>query len=150
MTGSKFESLRPYTLSLMRIFGGLVYWLHGIQKLFGVLALPGQHVPVPAGSQLWYAAVLETVLGALIILGLFTVPAAFVASGEMAVAYFISHIHRGSIFPVKNGGDAAVLLAFLFLYLFAAGPGPLSLDYLIRKARHKGEAFATSGPLPAR
>jgi putative oxidoreductase len=131
---SKFEALRPYALSLLRIFSGVVYWLHGLAKVFGVLATPDMHFPVASGTLFWYAGVIEIVLGVLLIAGFFTVPAAFVASGEMAAAYFIYHFPLGGIFPVRNGGDAPVLLCFIFLYIFTAGPGTLSLDRLIRKS----------------
>jgi putative oxidoreductase len=131
MPCSRLDSFQPYALSLLRIVAGLLYWMHGIQKVFGVLSARG---PVPTGTLLWYAGVIETVFGALLILGLFTVPVAFLCSGEMAVAYFIVHFPRG-FFPIRNGGELAVLCCFIFLYLFAAGAGSLSLDHLIAKLR---------------
>jgi putative oxidoreductase len=78
------------------------------------------------------AALLETFGGALMLLGLFTVPVAFILCGEMAVAFFKQHFPRG-FWPITNGGELAVLYCFIFLYLTAAGPGPLSLDRLIRR-----------------
>jgi putative oxidoreductase len=75
----------------------------------------------------WVAGMLELVGGLLIILGLFTRPVAFLLSGEMAVAYFMSHAPRG-LWPIANGGELAVLYCFIFLYLFTAGPGPWSVD----------------------
>ena len=77
------------------------------------------------------AGILELVGGALLVLGLFTRPVAFVLSGEMAVAYWLAHAPQ-SFFPVNNGGDAAILYCFVFLYLFAAGGGPWSLDNWLR------------------
>ena len=77
---------------------------------------------------------LELVGGVLLILGLFTVPTAFLLSGQMAVAYFMAHVPRG-FWPILNGGELGALYSFVFLYLFAAGPGPWSLDRLLRKKR---------------
>jgi putative oxidoreductase len=132
MNQSRIASLRPYALSLLRIVAGFVYWLHGIQKVFGVLS---PRPPLPPGTLVWYAGVIETVFGALIILGLFTVPAAFICSGEMAFAYFMAHFPR-AVLPIKNGGETPVLCCFIFLYLFTAGAGSLSLDYLIGRIRN--------------
>ncbi|WP_245999405.1 DoxX family protein [Paracoccus methylarcula] len=81
----------------------------------GVMSLP------------WIAGIMELVGGALLILGLFTRPVAFLLSGQMAVAYWMAHAPQGP-FPALNGGDAAILYCFVFLYLFFAGPGPISLD----------------------
>ena len=75
---------------------------------------------------------LELVGGLLLLLGLFSRPAAFILSGEMAVAYFLMHFPRG-FFPIRNGGELAVVYCFLFLYFSVAGPGPLSLDALLRR-----------------
>jgi putative oxidoreductase len=106
---------------------GLLFLAHGTQKF---LAFPAGE---RAGSGLAldnpgaYAGIIELVCGTLIALGLFTRPAAFLASGTMAVAYFLAHA-PGNFFPVNNGGDAAVLYCFIFLYFVFAGAGPLSLD----------------------
>jgi putative oxidoreductase len=113
--------------ALMRIVLALVYMSHGLQKLFGMF---GGHV-VPLTSRLGIAGVLEAVLGALIAVGLFTSLAAFIASGEMAVAYFIAHAPRGRL-PIENGGELAVVLCFAFLYIASQGGGRLSAD----AARH--------------
>ncbi|MCZ0962917.1 DoxX family protein [Paracoccus sp. EF6] len=117
----------PTMLSVLRIMSGLLFLAHGTQKFLG---FPGGDY---AGSG-WsfaqlgaYAGVVELVTGALITLGLFTRPAAFLASGTMAFAYFLGHASQ-SFWPVNNGGDAAILYCFVFLYLVFAGPGPLSLD----------------------
>ena len=107
----------------MRIVLALIYMAHGLQKLFGMF---GGHV-VPLASMFGVAGILETVLGALIALGLFTSWAAFIASGEMAVAYFMAHAPRGRL-PIQNGGELAVVLCFAFLYIASQGGGRLSAD----------------------
>ncbi len=117
----------------LRIVAGYAFMLHGLQKLFGVFG--GQSVEI--ASLLGVAALIETVGGALIAIGLYTRPAAFIASGEMAVAYFLGHVARqGSfLFPVANAGEPAVLFCFLFLFFAATGPGAWSLDAVLRKRR---------------
>lgn len=116
----------PRALSVLRIVAALLFLEHGMQKLFGF--------PPPAGgagpavfSLIWFAAVIEFVGSLLLLAGLFTRPVAFIMSGEMAFAYWMAHASR-SPFPVLNGGDAAILYCFVFLYLSAAGGGPWSLD----------------------
>ena len=111
----------------MRIVLALIYMAHGLQKVFGIL---GGHA-VPLASMLGIAGILETVLGALIGVGLFTPLAAFIASGEMAFAYFIAHAPRARL-PIQNGGELAVVLCFAFLYIASQGGGRLSAD----AARH--------------
>lgn len=123
----------PKLLSVLRIVAGFLFFLAGTSKLF---AFP---VGLPAGvsaepfSQIWIGGALEVVGGALLMLGLFTRPTAFVLSGEMAVAYFQFHAPQG-FWPTVNGGVPAVLDCFLFLYFSAAGAGPWSLDALRKKA----------------
>ena len=107
----------------MRVVLALVYLSHGPQKLFGAF---GGH-PVPLVSLFGVAAVLETVLGSMIAIGVLTSWAAFIASGEMAVAYFIAHAPRGR-WPIGNGGELAVVLCFAFLYIAAHGGGRFSAD----------------------
>jgi len=114
----------------LRVFAGAVYLQHAAQKLFGVL---GGHVAA-VGTLSWTGGIIETVAGTLIIAGLFTRAAAFIAAGEMAVAYFKFHAPRG-FWPVMNHGETPVLLCFIFLYLAAIGAGPFSLDYL--RTRHR-------------
>lgn len=114
--------------SLLRIVVGLLFSMHGWQKLFGMF---GMHAVRPGASLFGAAGVLETIGGGLIVLGLFTRPVAFLLCGEMAVAYFHQHFPRG-LWPIQNGGEAAVLYCFFYLYLCAAGPGPVSLDRLLR------------------
>jgi putative oxidoreductase len=109
----------------------LLFIEHGTQKLFGFP--PGSSMPTPETlSMIWWAGVIELVPGVLILLGLFTRPAAFIAAGEMAFAYWIGHFPRlplpEGFFPVNTDGDAAVLFCFIFLYLVFAGPGRWSID----------------------
>jgi putative oxidoreductase len=119
---SMLDAQRPRALSVLRFVAGLLFLEHGLSKFFGwPVAGPELH------GLLWLAALLETAGGAAIALGLFTRPVAFLLSGEMAVAYFTGHAPR-SIFPLGNGGDAAILYCFVFLYFVFAGGGPWSLD----------------------
>jgi len=119
-------SWAPLALSLMRIVVGLTFMEHGTGKLLNFPVLPGISDMMPHGLLLFTGG-MELVGGALIVLGLFTRPVAFVLSGYMAVAYFLAHAPAG-FFPVLNLGEAAVLYCFAFLYLSVAGPGPVSLD----------------------
>jgi len=120
------------TLSLMRIVASLLFICPGGMKLLGWFG--GMPPGVQLTPLLTTAGVIELVGGTLILIGLFTRPAAFIASGEMAFAYFIGHFPRG-FWPIRNHGEPAVLLCFLFLYLSARGAGPFSLDSLIARAR---------------
>jgi putative oxidoreductase len=120
---------QPQVLSVLRIMSGLLFLEHGTGKYLDFPHL--ERVP-PMLSMPGIGGILELVGGALIVLGLFTRPVAFLLSGEMAVAYFIAHAPR-SFFPVLNGGDAAVIYCFVFLYLFFAGPGPWSIDAMRKK-----------------
>ncbi len=116
----------PRMLSVLRIVVAALFMAHGIQKLFSFPAAPSFGVP-PAFSLLWFAAVLELVGGLLMLFGFATRPVAFILSGEMAFAYFMSHAPR-SLYPVANGGDAAILYCFVFLYFAFAGAGRWSVD----------------------
>lgn len=135
MTGSfaaRWIAAAPKLLSVLRIVAGLLFFLAGTSKLFAFpVGLPAG-VTVELFSQIWIGGVLEVVGGALLMLGLFTRPTAFLLSGEMAVAYFQFHAPQG-FWPTVNGGVPAVLDCFIFLYLSAAGPGPWSLDALRKK-----------------
>ena len=125
--------MASYLQSLLRIVSAIVFMLHGTQKLFGFPSA----TPLPPSrmlSLLGAAGILEVFGGALMALGLFTRPVAFVLSGEMAVAYFRQHAPRG-FWPILNGGELAVLFCFLWLFFSVAGPGPISVDALIRKKR---------------
>ncbi len=127
-TSARWQSKTPYFLSLLRIVAAFVFMQHGAMKLFAfpAAAMPGGGT-VPLASLMGAAGVLEVVGGALLLMGLFTRPVAFVLSGEMAVAYFTMH-SRAGFWPTLNGGELAVLYCFIWLYISAAGPGPLSLD----------------------
>ena len=123
----------PYFQSLLRIVAAKMFITTGTIKLFSFpMAMPAG-ISAPVGSQIWIAGMLEVFGGALLLLGLFTRPIAFLLSGEMAVAYFQFHGPKG-FWPVVNGGVDAVLYCFIWLYFSAAGPGPLSFDAL-RKRR---------------
>ena len=123
------------TQSLLRIVAGLLFICPGGMKLLGWFGgMPGPPHPGGLPPLLVTAGVIELVGGSLILLGLFTRPAAFVASGEMAVAYFKSHFPRG-FWPIQNHGEPAVLFCFIYLFLWANGPGPWSLDALLRRRR---------------
>ena len=114
----------PVLLSVLRIVSALIFIEHGTAKLLG---FPSSDMMPPVGSLFWFGGVLELVGGALLLLGLFTRPVAFILSGEMAVAYWMVHAPQ-SPYPMINNGDAAILYCFVFLYIAAAGPGPWSLD----------------------
>ena len=121
--------MNPDTLALwaprvLSIVAALIFFEHGTQKLLGFPAHPN---PPAVLSLSWTAGLLELVGGALLLVGFYTRPVAFILSGEMAFAYFIGHAPRG-FFPVLNGGDAAILYCFVFLYFVFSGPGPWSLD----------------------
>jgi putative oxidoreductase len=130
----------PYVLAALRIVAGLLFVEHGAVKLFGFPpdAAPGQQELL---TLFGIAAVLEIVTGGLLVLGLFTRVAAFLASGEMAVGYWMVHAPQ-SPYPAVNGGDLAILFCFVFLYLAAAGPGALSLDGLLRKPGAEAKRYS--------
>lgn len=117
-------------LSVLRIVTAFLFMAHGAQKLFGFLAPPDAVVP-PLFSFMGLAGVLELFGGLAVLAGLFTRLAAFILSGQMAVAYFMVHAPNG-FWPLQNRGELAVLYAFVFLYFAAAGGGQWSLDRLLR------------------
>lgn len=117
----------PYALAALRIVSGLIFLEHGTQKFLGFPAAEGAGSGWAFDNAGAFAGVVELVAGLLITLGLFTRPAAFLASGTMAVAYWMAHAPQNP-FPVNNAGDAAILYCFVFLYLVFAGPGAWSLD----------------------
>ena len=121
----------PRVLSLLRIITALLFMEHGLMKLFHFPA-PQPGAPDPLPPILMAAAVLEVVGGGLLVLGLFTRPVAFILSGQMAVAYFLAHGSQG-FWPALNGGEAAILFCFIFLYLVFQGGGEWSLDAKLRK-----------------
>ena len=112
---------------VFRIVFAFLYACHGVQKLFGWFGEPRE----PFLSLQWFAGIIETFGGVLIGFGIFTSYAAFVASGEMAVAYFLVHFPRG-VLPILNGGDNVVLFCFAWLFVFMRGGGRWSLDRLLR------------------
>ena len=123
----------PYLLSILRIVAALLFFEHGTQKLFGYP--PGQpYTGFPNFSLLGIAGMLEVTGGLLLLLGLLTRPVALILCGEMAYAYFRVHFPR-SFFPISNGGEITVALCFIFLYLSAAGGGPIALSHLLKRKR---------------
>jgi len=135
-----------YALSMARFVLGFLFIQHGLEKLWG---FAGGRIDHNFGSIHGFAGLLEFPGGLLLMLGLFTRPTAFILSGEMAVAYFRSWAPRGS-WPITNGGEFSAILAFAFLWLVAAGPGPWSLDYLIQKAFKRDRVELPLGSAPAR
>ncbi len=125
----------PYALAVLRIVTSLIFMEHGTQKLFGFPAPPQSGLPATL-SLLWIGAVIELVGGLLMLIGLFTRPVAFVLAGEMAVAYWLFHAPR-SVYPVLNGGDAAILYCFVFLLFVFTGPGAWSTDAARVKGRRR-------------
>ena len=116
--------------ALLRITAGLLFMMHGGQKLFGWFGGPGgQGGTVELASLMGFAGILELVGGALIVIGLLTRPVAFLLSGEMAVAYFMAHFPNG-FWPIENQGEPAALFSFIFLFLAFNGAGPMSVDAL--------------------
>lgn len=135
----EFKFLSPHTtlaLTALRIAAGLVYFTHGTQKLFGWFGGFGEGGTADLMSRFGAAGVIETVAGIGITLGLFTRLFAFIASGEMAVAYFWMHMMvmgSGKIWWWENRGEVVMLLSFIFLYFAARGPGPVSIDAKLDK-----------------
>ncbi|MFG2898102.1 DoxX family protein [Streptomyces zaomyceticus] len=126
----RLDQSRPYALGLFRIVVGLLFACHGAASLFGVLGGAMGGGTVPAGTWPgWYAAVIQLGAGGLVLVGLGTRSAAFLASGSMAYAYFKVH-QPESLFPLQNGGETAVLFCWAFALLVFTGPGALALDRL--------------------
>jgi putative oxidoreductase len=126
----------PYIYAILRIVAGLSFALHGTQKILGI---PGGKPPLSITSFLGFGGLLELVCGLLIAIGLLTSYAAFIASGEMAVAYFMLHASKGFL-PIVNGGELAMLYCFLFLYIAAHGSGIWSIDASRRRTRARSSA----------
>jgi putative oxidoreductase len=125
----------PYLLSVLRIVVAFLFIAHGTQKMFGVPgAADAPRMPFVLGSLIGIAAILETIGGTLMLLGLFTRPVAFLLAGEMAVAYFKVHAPQG-FWPLLNRGESPVLFCFIFLFFAAAGGGAWALDNLLRWGR---------------
>ena len=120
----RLSAYAPQALAVLRIVTGLLFVLHGTQKLFG---FPETEFQPPLMSLFGAAGIIELITGVMIIAGFFTRPAVFIASGTMAVAYWMIHA-PSNLFPANNGGDAAILFCFVFLYLVFAGPGAWSVN----------------------
>jgi putative oxidoreductase len=124
----------PRMLAVLRIMTALLFMEHGTQKLLGFPPSPNPGPPL--FSLLGVQGLLELVGGFLVLIGLFTRPVAFILAGDMAVAYFMAHAPK-SFFPVLNGGDAAILYCFVFLYLVVAGSGTWSVDEAAQSAERR-------------
>jgi putative oxidoreductase len=122
-------------LSVLRVVSAFLFMAHGTQKLFAMPVNQARN-PVDLLSLSGAAGMLEVFGGALLLVGLFTRPVAFILSGEMAVAYFLRHASR-DFWPILNGGELSALYSFLFLYLAFAGGGAWSLDAMWRKPRRR-------------
>jgi putative oxidoreductase len=129
---TSLHRLAPYVLSILRIIAALLFMEHGLGKFFG-FPMATMAPPAPFALE-WFAGIIELGGGILLTLGLFTRVAAFIMSGEMAIAYFLFHAPN-SFYPYVNKGEAAVLYCFFFLYLVFAGGGPWSLDALLWRKR---------------
>jgi putative oxidoreductase len=141
------ERLPRVIWPLFRAVLGLLFACHGLASLFGVLGgSRGSGEPIPAGTWPgWYAAVIQLVCGLLVLVGLFTRPAAILASGSMAYAYFVVH-QKSGLMPIENGGVNAALYAWSFLAVAALGAGPWSLDALFGSRRGASSATAEERP----
>jgi putative oxidoreductase len=127
-------------LALLRIVAAAVMMQHGVQKLFGLLGgVDGHGGTVALMSQFGLAGILETFVALLVLVGLFTRPAALILSGEMAVAFFQMHFPR-AFWPVQNGGETPVLLCFIYLFFAAFGAGRFSLDALLSRSAEPDSA----------
>jgi len=127
VTQDRLSIASPYMLAVLRIMAGLLFLAHGTQKFLGFPSGERAGSGLALDNPGAFAGLIEIVAGALVAFGLFTRPAAFLASGTMAVAYWYAHAPQ-NFWPVNNMGDAAILYCFVFLYLLFAGPGPWSLD----------------------
>jgi putative oxidoreductase len=128
----ELERFSPQLHSILRIMAGLLFLEHGTAKLLHIPHVAMFDHPLP--PMMLAAGIIELVGGFLVAIGYWTRLAAFICSGEMAIAYFQYHVRMGrSIFPVQNEGDAAVLFCFVFLFIAAAGAGPWSVDALRKK-----------------
>ncbi|WP_244669517.1 DoxX family protein [Kaistia sp. 32K] len=131
MLVEKLSKFQPSALGLLRIVSALIFFEHGTQKLLGFPASDSMPAFLSLG---WTAGVLELVGGFLLLIGLFSRPVAFLLSGQMAVAYWLAHAPRG-FYPALNGGDAAILYCFIFLFIVFAGPGRWSVDGALGRER---------------
>jgi putative oxidoreductase len=130
---ARWKGFAPQLLSVLRIVAAFIFIPSGTSKLFGWPVAMPQGVTAPWFSEIWFAGVIETFGGALLLIGLCTRPIAFIAAGEMAVAYFQYHAPK-AFWPSVNQGTAAALFCFIWLYVSSAGPGPWSVDAAIRSS----------------
>ena len=128
---NRFAAYQPQLLSLLRIVAGLLFLEHGTAKVLGFPAVEG--VPGPALSLPGLSGPLELIFGALLVLGLFTRPVAFLSAGFCAVGYWLVHAPQG-VFPILNGGETIALYCFVWLFFAAAGAGPWSVDAQMKRA----------------
>jgi putative oxidoreductase len=126
----RIDGLSPHVLSIVRIMVALLFFEHGLSKMVGF--------PTGVARELftlsWTSGAIEFVTGALLAVGFFTRAMAFIASGEMAFAYFLAHAPQ-SFYPIVNRGEGAILYCFIFLYIAFAGGGPWSVDAMLHKRR---------------
>jgi putative oxidoreductase len=147
----RLNSAQPYALGLFRIVVGMLFLCHGAAKLFGVLGgADGQGGTAPSGTwPSWYAGVIELVGGGLVLLGLGTRVAAFIASGAMAYAYFKMH-QPNALWPVENGGEAAALYCWVMFLLVFTGSGAFGVDRLLaRRTSTENKRSAERTPVAA-
>ena len=138
---SKLNRWEPHALAALRIMTALLMLQHTTMKFFAFPApMP---MPGPLPGIIVAAGLIEAVTGTLILLGLFTRPAAFLASGTMAAAYFMGHATQG-FWPVLNQGEAAIMFCFIFFYLIFSGPGSFSLDALLWRGRRDESRIASA------
>lgn len=130
--GGWADQWAPRFLSILRIMTALLFLAHGTSKILG-FPMSSASFP-PAWSLLWVAGMLELVGGALLLIGLLSRPVAFLLAGEMAVAYWMVHA-PDNFWPVLNDGEAAILFCFIFLYVAVRGPGPWSVDAVMKRRR---------------
>lgn len=148
---ARLNSAQPYVIGLFRIVVGLLFACHGAASLFGVLggAMGSHGGTLPTGTWPgWYAAVIQLVAGALVLLGLGTRGAALIASGSMAYAYFDVHQHN-ALWPIQNGGELSVLFCWSFLLLVFTGSGAFGVDRLFASRAATTEERRTSEPVAA-
>ena len=143
--GTFFQRAEPVVYTILRVFVAATLMQHGVQKLFGWLPTRTggiEHFPAPE----YFVGYLETFGGLMVLVGLFTRPLAFLISGEMAYAYWFVHFKNTPVFwPIINRGELASVMCFVFLYICVRGPGPYSLDALLRR-RSADFPASTAGP----
>ena len=139
---TRWQNAAPYLLGLLRIAAAIMFILSGTMKIFAFPAgMPPDNATAEPFSQIWIGGMLEVFGGALLLVGLYTRPIAFLLSGMMAVAYFQFHA-PGGVWPIMNGGVAAALYCFVWLYFSAAGAGALSIDAARARGRRSVAAPA--------